>query len=245
MSSYPGGKGNRHQPIINLIPPHKIYIEPFFGGGTIMKMKRRARLNIGSDIDGDVINAFAAENPDSQIYDLLNPTPVDFIAAEDGCIHLVMADAMDMIAKFKDNPNAQIYLDPPYLGRTRAGGFRHIYKHEMLYPTEHRSLLNLIADAKAKILISGYADPLYDEMLADWNTESFTAQTRSGKAATEWLWFNYDRPTELHDYRYLGDDYRERERIKKKKNRWVAKFRDMPEMERQAILWAMGEAGVL
>lgn len=31
--TYPGGKGNAYHKIINLIPPHEVYIEPFLGRG--------------------------------------------------------------------------------------------------------------------------------------------------------------------------------------------------------------------
>jgi DNA adenine methylase len=43
----------------------------------------------------------------------------------------------------------------------------------------------------------------------------------------------------LHDYRYLGDDFRERERIKRKTKRWTAKLQSMPILERQALLSAI------
>jgi hypothetical protein len=33
--------------------------------------------------------------------------------------------------------------------------------------------------------------------------------------------FNFPEPVALHDYRYLGEDFRQRERIKRKKQRWV------------------------
>ena len=51
--SYAGGKaapGTFHK-IISLMPPHQIYIEPFLGGGAIMRLKRPAQLNIGIDRD--------------------------------------------------------------------------------------------------------------------------------------------------------------------------------------------------
>src|SRR5579883_3303215 len=53
MSYYPGGKAGDgvFQRIINLMPPHQVYIEPFFGGGAIMRLKRPARVNIGIDRD--------------------------------------------------------------------------------------------------------------------------------------------------------------------------------------------------
>ena len=58
--SYPGGKNGAgvYQTIINLMPPHETYIEPFLGGGAVMRLKRPAALNIGVDIDPDVIRGW-------------------------------------------------------------------------------------------------------------------------------------------------------------------------------------------
>ena len=50
---------------------------------------------------------------------------------------------------------------------------------------------------------------------------------------------NYSMPVELHDYRHPGNNFRERERIKLKSRRWVAKLRSMPVLERQALLSAI------
>ena len=55
--SYTGGKSGNgvYHSIINHMPPHKRYIEPFLGGGGIMRLKRPAQENIGVEIDPDVI----------------------------------------------------------------------------------------------------------------------------------------------------------------------------------------------
>ena len=47
---------------------------------------------------------------------------------------------------------------------------------------------------------------------------------------------NYDEPIELHDYRYLGHSFRERERIRRRVERWKARLRELPALERSAIL---------
>jgi len=85
------------------------------------------------------------------------------------------------------------------------------------------------------VMLSGYWSDLYAEALSDWNHFQFPAMTRGG-LATETVWYNYPPPVELHDYRYLGVGFRERERIKRKKQRWVNRLERMPLLERQALL---------
>jgi hypothetical protein len=50
---------------------------------------------------------------------------------------------------------------------------------------------------------------------------------------------NYPPPSQLHDYRFLGDNFRQRERLKKKKENWVSRLKSMPVLERQALLFAI------
>ena len=52
---------------------------------------------------------------------------------------------------------------------------------------------------------------------------------------------NFPPPLELHDYRYLGRNFRERERIKRKKLRWLNRLHRMDSLERHAIMMAIGE----
>lgn len=44
--------------IIPYFPPHKIYIEPFFGAGGMFFNKPKAKYNIVNDLDSDVYNLF-------------------------------------------------------------------------------------------------------------------------------------------------------------------------------------------
>jgi hypothetical protein len=91
------------------------------------------------------------------------------------------------------------------------------------------------------VAISGYWSALYATELADWRTSTFQTVNHAGRPATEWLWMNYPKPLDLHDYRYLGRDFRERERIKRKKTRWTERLRSMPDLERYALMEAIGE----
>ncbi len=47
---------------------------------------------------------------------------------------------------------------------------------------------------------------------------------------------NYERPVTLHDYRYVGDSRRSRERIRRRQRNWLAQLQAMPVVERTAML---------
>jgi hypothetical protein len=55
----------------------------------------------------------------------------------------------------------------------------------------------------------------------------------------ESLWMNFAPPSQLHDYAHLGDGFRERERIKRKKERWAGKIARMDRLERLAVMEAL------
>jgi hypothetical protein len=88
------------------------------------------------------------------------------------------------------------------------------------------------------VMISGYESELYKEILTGWHIHTFDSAVRGG-VNTEWVWMNYPEPIELHDYRFLGNNFRERERLKRRKENWVSRLQCMPVLERQALLCAM------
>jgi hypothetical protein len=96
----------------------------------------------------------------------------------------------------------------------------------------HRELLGLVKSLPCRVILSGYWSQLYADELADWRTTTYQTVNRRGRPVTEWLWHNFPAPLALHDYRYLGDNYRERERINRKTERWASKLDKMPEWER-------------
>ena len=60
---YQGGKGGVFQKLINLMPPHEVYMETHLGGGAVMRNKRAARSNIGIEIDPEVVGMWTKVNP--------------------------------------------------------------------------------------------------------------------------------------------------------------------------------------
>ena len=101
---------------------------------------------------------------------------------------------------------------------------------------QHEELLRVLTRMPAFVMVSSYWSELYADALKGWRSMSFETMTRGGSMATEWLWMNYPEPDELHDYRFLGDDKRQRERIRRKVTNWTLGLDRLPELERNAIL---------
>ena len=246
-----GGKGKIYQNIINLIPPHETFISAFLGNCAIMRNKLPTIRNIGLDLNTETLNNFKslAASLNMQIpagTTKYNDISGDIIKNNDtgqqgsinNNIELYKIDAIKYLSNFNYKGNEFIYCDPPYLMATRSKK-RKYYKHEMLTEIEHLKLLKVLRNIKCNILISGYYSELYMKELKNWNCKYFNSVTRSGKIAKEYVWYNYDDPVKLHDYRYLGNNFRERERIKRKKLRWVERLKKMEVLERQAIFSAI------
>jgi hypothetical protein len=220
--NYFGGKGSPGtiQKIVNLIRPHDTLIECFLGNGQLIRNITAAREMVGIDINPEVITKWQALN-----YDWLtlhNKDAISFLASFD----------------FARSGRTVIYADPPYPLESRKSP-KHVYAHEMTHQ-QHLHLLALFKRLPADILISTYPNEFYQEHLAGWHRTSFQAHTRHGMAE-EWLFTNYEPGPVLHDYRFTGADYRERDRIKKKVKRWMNGLQRLPEQEKRAIFLAMAD----
>lgn len=55
---YPGSKWRLAEWIISLMPPHKSYLEPFFGSGAVFFKKQPSRIETINDLDGEIVNLF-------------------------------------------------------------------------------------------------------------------------------------------------------------------------------------------
>lgn len=263
---YPGSKWRIADKLVELIPPHHTYIEPFFGSGAVFFQKPPSDIEMINDLDNDVVNLFFCIKEDSeklarlimstpysrQVYDdsfkddpirdmllgvdryhkacqflvrcwqghgfrtngykvgwkndvqgrermyaLWNwyrlPEWVIEIAERLRMVQIENRSAMEVIKRF-DYDNVFMYLDPPYLLGTRAAKQ---YKCEM-DDTEHRELLMVLQQSRAKVMISGYASELYDGMLKGWNRQELLSHAEMGKRRTEVIWMNYE-PTQQID----------------------------------------------
>ncbi len=213
--TYPGGKNGAgvYQTIINQIPPHDVYVEAFAGSAAVFRNKRPAR--VSALIDKTLQR------------DLIGPVSPG--------VSMLQGDALKLLPMLvsEHGPGTFVYADPPYVRSSRKSE-RDIYEHEMT-DDDHYELVHILRMLDCNVMVSGYSSVIYETGFEDWRRVEFQAMTRRG-LATEVLWMNYPEPTILHDPSYIGDDYRERERIKRKAQRWARRFEALEPRERCAVL---------
>lgn len=59
LLNYPGAKWGMAKQICSLMPPHRSYLEPFFGSGAVLFNKHPSAIETVNDIDGDIVNFFS------------------------------------------------------------------------------------------------------------------------------------------------------------------------------------------
>lgn len=208
---YPGGKGKTYQHVINLMPPHRVYIETHVGGGAVLRHKLPAARSFAIDADERVIQHWQSQ-------------------ALPG-VELRCERAEDFLARYPFQGDELVYVDPPYHPDTRRRS--RIYRHE--YDAgDHAVLLRLLAGLPCQVIVSGYAHPLYDDLLPGWRTREFQAKTHVD-VRTETLWFNFEPPTVLHDPRHRGDNFRDRQTHKRRLERLQERVHAMDPTERAAF----------
>jgi DNA adenine methylase len=108
-------------------------------------------------------------------------------------VSLECRPALELIEAYGRHRGVLLYVDPPYLGSTRARN----YRHEMSSEADHRQLADALKACKAAVVLSGYHSPLYDELYADWERfeiDAFTGQANGEQGRTEVLWSNRSFP---------------------------------------------------
>lgn len=122
---------------------------------------------------------------------------VDRMAAIAARLHHVTLEckpALDIISKYGKHRDVLLYVDPPYLGRTR-GSYDNAYRHEMRDEESHRELAAALHASRSAVVLSGYPSDLYDlELYPDWHRHAMVSGTGQGAQGwsnrTEVLWSN-------------------------------------------------------
>ena len=259
-----GGKFYYAQWIIEQMPPHRVYVEPFGGMANVLLKKEQGDYEVFNDADGSIVNFFRVLRDPVQ-FELFQrlaeltpysrqaftelcetPEPTDpvekaywffvrcrqarggigmtsitpkawatssrsrrkmpepiskYLSSLDGLpevahrfreVVLEHLPALEVLKKY-DAPDVLFYSDPPYLPSTRHGGKAAAYNVEMT-EADHVLLLQALRQCKGKVMLSGYASPLYDETLSGWRRIERKAKVQvsnSGGERTEVLWMNY------------------------------------------------------
>jgi len=252
-----GGKRYLAKRIVDQFPPHRIYLEPFGGGASVLLNKEPVEVETYNDLDHRITRLFRVLRDQgeqftqkvrltlySQIeFDSAYPPGAtdlemafcDFIRwrqsfggkgqawsyttgrARGGMagdvnawwtaidllpviidrlrrVQIICQSAFDAIPRF-DHPEGLIYCDPPYVHSTREQNSRQVYHTEMT-DADHRMLGKLLQRCKAKIVVSGYPSPLYQEIYNDWRVVTFdianhAAGGKKKARETECIWLNF------------------------------------------------------
>jgi DNA adenine methylase len=142
---YIGGKASSgvfHR-IIGQMPPHSVYVEPFFGSGAVFWNKRLAARSVLID---------------------RAPGPIAKLGVVTG-VSAICGDAIAILPTLTLPADAVVYCDPPYVLSTRK--FRLYYDFEMT-DSDHVRLLDVLKKLPCRVLISGYQSELYVHQLQGW-----------------------------------------------------------------------------
>ena len=208
---YPGGKAKTFHHVVNLIPPHRVYIEPFLGLGSVMKAKKRAETEFGIDLDKRAL---------------------EMSNLKDSGVHLVQDDGIGFLHNFPFEGHEVVYCDPPYYPEMRKRD--RVYKYDLCHH-DHIRLLDLVTQLNARIIVSGYDNDIYRQYLKDWRIYTYSSKAHDG-LREEFLWYNFPSTSELHDYRYLGSNFRERQTIQRRLKRIKHRLGKLTAQERSLLL---------
>jgi DNA adenine methylase len=126
-------------------------------------------------------------------------------AARIAGVSLECRPAIDVIRAYGRHPGVLIYADPPYLDSVREVNREkrrgNSYACEMRSEEDHADLLEALLGCAAAVVLSGYAAPLYDDLLSSWSRQEIAAFSGNGteQARTEVIWSNRPFPFEQAD----------------------------------------------
>lgn len=149
-----GGKSSMVDNILPFIPKHKIYIEPFFGGGAIFFAKDKSDIEVINDIDKDLINNYKQMKKykiQNISYDYNTKEEQENLLERYNEYHYRLKNVIientnyiNIIKKY-DSKYSFFYLDPPYQKSDK------LYKHDTI---NYEELKNILDNIKGLFMLS-------------------------------------------------------------------------------------------
>lgn len=101
--------------------------------------------------------------------------------------------AISIMERF-DGEGTLHYVDPPYPHATRSrkrvrGALEHAYAHEMT-DGDHLELLRYLKGLAGYVILSGYANPLYEGELTGWRRLEKKTYADGARPRVECLWLS-------------------------------------------------------
>lgn len=220
--SYFGGKGGSGVPerLCNRVPRHRVRLIGFAGQCALHRKLPPCDLTILCDTDPAVCQWWEDRKPERTI--IKNECGIS--VAQSTAAEFSGPAANDLFS----------YFDPPYPDFTRRSSHR--YKCELPI-AQHYELLKVAQILPGNVMLSTYPNFIYRLSLIEWDLTEYQSMTRGGNLATEWLFQNAS-PITLHDYRWLGSNSDEREKLKRRDNNLTRRLRELPRPERLRLLSA-------
>ena len=218
MRNYTGQKkiNGVYQAIINEIPICSDFYEVFCGSAQLSKILLSICPEINfhiNDIDPAIIDRYGFTSAKCT-----NQHFLDFLLSID----------------IKDYNSSVFFLDPPYHHSTRVGNEK-IYKFEMS-DQDHIALFSYISSLPLKFILIHPKNCIYDNLLTlGWRYKEIKIRYNK-KTSIERIYCNYEVPERLLTYRFLGDNFTQRQRILRKCNRFSQKLLLLPVLERNAVI---------
>jgi DNA adenine methylase len=145
---YHGGKWRIAPWIISFFPPHRVYVELFGGGGSVLLRKGRGHEEIYNDLDGGIVNLFRVARDRGE--ELRRKTALTPFAREEYALSY----------KFTDDPveRARRTLVRAYMGRS-SGGATGALNEDGRQSTGFRSSSDRLGKTASRAW-AGYSDAL-------------------------------------------------------------------------------------
>lgn len=95
---------------------------------------------------------------------------------------VILCDDAVKVIRTQDGPYTLYYCDPPYVQESRATP--DCYEYEM-GEDQHRRLLETLLAVEGRVILSGYHNPLYDEMLSGWRIVERVIDNKAGSGTVK------------------------------------------------------------